>query len=73
MFILKRLKSSSDDIIAHSENVKGANLIIRSLENIDIMLLRKLSDFGKAKGAVRCFYFYGLKVLEDASVVLCSD
>ena len=54
-------------MIKAGENIKGANLIIRSLENIDIALLRKLSDLLKqkvksgifilgAKGPRECFH-----------------
>ena len=40
----EKLKSSVDDMIKAGEIIKEANLIILSLENIDIALLRKLSD-----------------------------
>jgi len=65
----EKLKSSVDDMISTGENVKGANLIIRSLENIDIMLLRKLSDLlrQKVKSGV---FILGAKGSEDASLVL---
>ena len=36
-------------MIKGGENVKGANLIIQSIENMDITLLRKLSDLLKQK------------------------
>jgi len=65
----EKLKSSVDDMIKTGENIKGANLIIRSLENIDIALLRKLSDLLKQKVKSGIFIL-GAKGPQDASVVL---
>jgi len=66
----EKLKSSVDEIIAGAENVKGSKLIIRSLENIDIALLRKLSDLLKQKVSSGVFIL-GAKGVEDAAMVLC--
>jgi alanyl-tRNA synthetase len=65
----EKLKSSVDEMIEAGENVKGANLIIRSLEDIDIALLRKLSDLLKQKVKSGIFIL-GAKGPEDASVIL---
>ena len=65
----EKLKSSVDEMIEAGENVKGANLIIRSLEDIDIALLRKLSDLLKQKVKSGVFIL-GAKGPEDASVIL---
>ncbi len=65
----EKIKASVDDIIQAGENVKGANLIIRSLENMDITLLRKLSDLLKQKVKTGVFIL-GTKNSEDASLVL---
>ena len=65
----EKLKSSVDEMIAAGENIKGANLIIRSLENIDIALLRKLSDLLKQKVKSGVFIL-GAKGSQDASMVL---
>jgi alanyl-tRNA synthetase len=65
----EKLKSSVDEMIEAGENVKGANLIIRSLEGIDIALLRKLSDLLKQKVKSGVFIL-GAKGPEDASVIL---
>ena len=56
-------------MIKAGENIKGANLIIRSLEDIDIALLRKLSDLFKQKVKSGIFIL-GAKGPEDASVIL---
>ncbi len=56
-------------MIKAGENIKGANLIIRSLENIDIALLRKLSDLFKQKVKSGIFIL-GAKGPQDASVIL---
>jgi alanyl-tRNA synthetase len=65
----EKLKSSVDEMIKSGENIKGANLIIRSLENIDIALLRKLSDLLKQKVSSGIFIL-GAKGPQDASVIL---
>jgi alanyl-tRNA synthetase len=65
----EKLKSSVDEMIKAGENVKGSNLIIRSLENIDIVLLRKLSDLLKQKVPSGIFIL-GAKGPQDASVIL---
>jgi len=65
----ENLKSSVDEIIQAGEDVKGASLIIRSLENIDVAILRKFSDLlrQKVKSGV---FILGAKNLEDASLIL---
>jgi alanyl-tRNA synthetase len=63
------LKSSVDEMIAAGENINGSNLIIRTLENIDIALLRKLSDLLKQKVKTGVFIL-GAKGAQDASVIL---
>jgi len=63
------VKSSVDEMIAAGENIKGSSLIIRSLENIDIALLRKLSDLLKQKVKSGVFIL-GAKGTEDASMIL---
>jgi len=65
----EKLKSSVDEMIKTGENIKGASLIVRSLENIDIALLRKLSDLLKQKVKSGVFIL-GAKGPQDASVVL---
>ncbi len=65
----EKLKSSVDQMILAGENINGANLIVQSLENIDIALLRKLSDLLKQKVKSGVFIL-GAKGLDDASVVL---
>lgn len=65
----EKIKSSVDEMIQAGERINGANLIIRSLENMDIMLLRKLSDLLKQKVPSGIFIL-GAKGAEDASVVL---
>jgi len=63
------IKASVDKIIESGENINGANLILRSLENIDITLLRKLSDLLKQKVKSGVFIL-GAKDAESASMVL---
>ena len=65
----EKLKSSVDEMIKPGENIKGVNLIIRSLENIDIALLRKLSDLLKQKVKSGIFIL-GAKGSKNASVIL---
>ncbi len=65
----EELKSSVDEMIKAGENIKGSNLIIRSLEDIDIALLRKLSDLLKQKVKSGIFIL-GTKGPQDASVIL---
>jgi alanyl-tRNA synthetase len=65
----EKIKSSVDDMIKTGETVKGASLIVRSLENIDIVLLRKLSDLLKQKVPTGVFVL-GAKGPQDASVIL---
>jgi alanyl-tRNA synthetase len=65
----EKLKSNVDEMVKAGENVKGTNLIIRSLENIDILLLRKLSDLLKQKVSSGVFIL-GAKDSENASMVL---
>jgi alanyl-tRNA synthetase len=65
----EKLKSSVDERIQSGETVKGASLIIRSLENIDVSLLRKLSDLLKQKVKSGVFVL-GAKGDQDVSVVL---
>ena len=65
----EKLKSSVDEMIEAGENVKGSNLIIRSLEDIDIAFLRKLSDLLKQKVKSGIFIL-GTKGPQDASVIL---
>jgi alanyl-tRNA synthetase len=65
----ERLKSSVDEIIESGENIKGANLIVRSLEQMDISLLRKLSDLLRQKVQSGIFIL-GTKDSENASVIL---
>ena len=63
------IKSSVDEMIAAGESIKGSSLIIRSLENIDIALLRKLSDLLKQKVKSGVFIL-GAKGPQDASMIL---
>ena len=65
----EKIKSSVDEMIATGENIKGTNLIVQSLENIDITLLRKLSDLLKQKVKSGVFILAG-KDSENASIVL---
>jgi alanyl-tRNA synthetase len=65
----EKIKSNVDEMIKTGENIKGANLIIRSLENIDIALLRKLSDLLKQKVHSGIFIL-GAKDSENASLIL---
>lgn len=65
----EKLKSSVDEMIKAGENIKGSSLIIRSLENIDIALLRKLSDLLKQKVKSGIFIL-GAKDSENASMIL---
>jgi len=65
----EKLKSSVDDMIKAGENIKGANLIIRSLEDIDITLLRKLSDLLRQKVKSGIFIL-AARGPEDASLIL---
>jgi alanyl-tRNA synthetase len=69
MVYFEKLKSNVDEMIKSGENIKGANLIIRSLENIDIALLRKLSDLLKQKVQSGIFIL-GAKDSENASLIL---
>jgi len=65
----ENLKLSLDEMIASGEIIKGANLIIRTFEAIDIGLLRKLSDLLKQKVSSGIFIL-GAKGSQDASVIL---
>jgi len=65
----EKIKSSVDEMIKAGENIKGANLIVRTIENMDITLLRKLSDLLKQKVSSGVFVL-GTKGSDDASVVL---
>ena len=65
----QKLKSSVDEMIKAGENIKGSNLIIRSLEDIDISLLRKLSDLLKQKVKSGIFIL-GAKDFENASMII---
>lgn len=65
----EKIKSSVDEMVKSGENIKGSNLIIQSLENIDIALLRKLSDLLKQKVPSGIFIL-GAKGDQDASVIL---
>jgi alanyl-tRNA synthetase len=64
-----KIKSSVDEMIKSGETIKGASLIIKSLENIDIALLRKLLDLLKQKVKTGIFIL-GSKGPEDVSVIL---
>ncbi len=64
-----QVKSSVDEMIAAGEKIKGANLIVRSLQEIDITLLRKLSDLLKQKVKSGIFIL-GSKGPQDACVIL---
>jgi alanyl-tRNA synthetase len=65
----EKVKSSVDDMIKGAENIKGSYLIVRSLEEIDIELLRKLSDLLKQKVRSGIFVL-GAKGPENVSVIL---
>ncbi len=65
----EELRSSVDEIIKSGEQIKGSNLIIRILDEIDIELLRKLSDLLKQKVSSGIFIL-GTKGPQDASVIL---
>ena len=64
-----QVKSSVDEMIKSGENIKGSTLIVRSLEAMDIALLRKLSDLFKQKVKSGIFIL-GAKGPEDASLIL---
>lgn len=65
----EQIKSSVDEMIKSGENIKGSVLIIRSLEEMDIALLRKLSDLLKQK--VRSgIFILAAKGATDASLIL---
>jgi alanyl-tRNA synthetase len=65
----EKIKSSVDEMVKAGENIKGANLIIRTLENMDIALLRKLSDLLKQK--VRSgIFILGAKRPQEAFIIL---
>ena len=66
----ERVKSSVDEMIETSENVKGSNLIACSLGDIDIALLRKLSDLFKQKVKSGVFIL-GAKGAQSSSLILC--
>jgi alanyl-tRNA synthetase len=65
----EKLKSSVDEMIKAGKDIKGATLIISSVGDIDIELLRKLSDLLKQKVKSGVFIL-GAKGLQDASVIL---
>ncbi len=65
----EKVKSSVDEMIKSGEQINGASLIIRTLENIDIALLRQLSDLLKQKVKSGIFIL-GSKGQEDASLIL---
>jgi len=65
----EKLKSTVDEMISGGEIIKGVNVIIRSLEEMDISLLRKLSDLLKQKVASGIFIL-GAKGPTEASLIL---
>ncbi|MDE2028486.1 MAG: alanine--tRNA ligase, partial [Candidatus Omnitrophica bacterium] len=65
----EKIKSSVDDMIKEAQSINGNSLIVRSLENIDVALLRKLSDLLKQKVKSGIFIL-GAKGADDASVIL---
>jgi len=65
----ENIKSSVDEMIQAGENINGIKLITRTLENIDITLLRKLSDLLKQKVKSGVFIL-GARGSQDASLVL---
>ncbi len=65
----EKIKGSVDEMIQAGENIKGASLIVSSVGNIDIALLRKLSDLLKQKVKSGVFIL-GSKGPQDASVIL---
>ena len=66
----EKIRLSVDDLIAAGENIKGSSLIVCSLEEIDIALLRKLSDLFKQKVKSGIFMLASKGAL-DASLILC--
>ena len=65
----EKLKSSVEDMIAKAENINGVLLIVCTLEEIEIALLRKLSDLLKQKVKSGVFIL-GAKGMTDASIIL---
>ena len=64
-----QLKSSVDEMIKTGETIKGSSLIVQSVGDIDIALLRKLSDLFKQKIASGIFIL-GACDTESASLII---
>ncbi|MBF0491092.1 MAG: alanine--tRNA ligase, partial [Candidatus Omnitrophica bacterium] len=65
----EQIKSSVDEMIAAASHVNGVRVITRCLHNIDIAMLRKLSDLLKQKVSSGVFIL-GAKGQEDAALVI---
>ncbi len=65
----QKIASSADDLIKNTATVKGTNVLIQCLDNVDIGSLRKLSDILRKKLASGVFVLGG-KSQEDASLVV---
>jgi len=66
----ERIKSNVDDMIQSVENVRGVSVISCCLNDIDIGMLRKLSDLLKQKMPSGVFIL-GAKGQQDASLIVC--
>ncbi len=65
----EQIKSSIDEMIGTAENIKGVSVIARCLQEVDISMLRKLSDLLKQKMPSGVFIL-GTKGQEDAALVI---
>ncbi|MBF0503736.1 MAG: alanine--tRNA ligase [Candidatus Omnitrophica bacterium] len=64
-----QVRSSVDEIIASAENIKGVKVVLRTFQEMDVALLRKLSDLLKQKAKSGIFVLSS-KGPQDACVVL---
>lgn len=65
----ERIKSSIDDMVKEAEKVRGVNIVARCLHDIDIAMLRRLSDLLKQKMQSGVFIL-GAKGQQDASLIV---
>jgi alanyl-tRNA synthetase len=65
----EQIKSGVEEMIKSGENINGVNLIICTLEEMDIALLRKLSDLLKQKVGSGIFML-SARGLKDASLII---
>jgi len=63
------IKTGVDEMISSGENINGVKLIIRTLEEMDIALLRKLSDLLKQKVGSGIFIL-AARGPEDVSLII---